>query len=312
MVVAVNTSAKPTDPKDKFKSFAVPFLSGGIAGIVAKSAIAPLERVKILYQVNHSQYREHATIPRKLTAVLKEEGVRGLFRGNGATVLRIFPYAAIQFMTYEQLIKWFNLPPRGAHKDASLKTSLISLASGSAAGVVSVIFTYPLDLMRARMAVEHVSMGGLTSAFVRYLKQGGWKGLTKGMGPTIWGILPYAGINFSAYETLRALASQRYGDNVPVTAKLVCGGLAGAIGQTVAYPLDVVRRRMQTQGYTDGMRVIDSRNTYRAMVDIVKHEGWKALFKGLSINYIKVVPAVSISFTTYEYMTPLLNKNWPK
>jgi hypothetical protein len=303
---------KGDTPRERFKSWAVPFLSGGIAGITAKTAVAPLERVKIMYQVNHSQYREHETVFRKLIAVMREEGAKGLFRGNGATVLRIFPYAAIQFMTYEQVLKLFKLPPRGAHKDANLKTTLISLAGGSAAGAVSVVFTYPLDLMRARMAVEHVNQGGLYSAFVRYLKKDGWRGLFRGMGPSLWGILPYAGINFSTYETLRALTATYYGDNsVPVPVKLICGGLAGAVGQTVAYPLDVVRRRMQTAGYSDGMRPIESKNTLRAMIDIVKHEGWKALFKGLSINYLKVVPAVSISFTTYEYMMALFNKSWP-
>jgi solute carrier family 25 protein 16 len=111
---------------------------------------------------------------------------------------------------------------------------------------------------------------------------------------------------------LRSLVSTYYGDfkNVPIPAKLACGAIAGALGQTVAYPLDVVRRRMQTAGYSDGMRPLTARATLPAITEIIKHEGWRALFKGLSINYYKVVPAVSISFTTYEYMLTTLNKNW--
>ena len=68
--------------------------------------------------------------------------------------------------------------------------------------------------------------------------------------PTLVGIIPYAAINFSVYETLKQklpeiewLQNER-GDPV-VAAKLACGAVAGGVGQTVVYPLDTVRRRMQ-------------------------------------------------------------------
>jgi hypothetical protein len=67
---------------------------------------------------------------------------------------------------------------------------------------------------------------------------------------------------------------------------------------------------MQTAGYSDGMRPLSSNSTLRSITEIARHEGWIALFKGLSINYYKVVPAVSISFTTYEYLVQLLKTNW--
>ena len=97
--------------------------------------------------------------------------------------------------------------------------------------------------------------------------------------------------------------------------KLLCGGIAGAFGQTgnalpiipemvlieliVAYPLDVVRRQMQTMGFEEGHGHIH-KTTLGALKTIYNKEGILGLFKGLQINYIKVVPAVAISFTTYE------------
>ncbi len=82
----------------------ISFLSGGIAGTAAKTAVAPLERVKILFQIRSKHYPYSGVFP-TITKILSREGFVGLWRGNMATVLRIFPYAAIQFLSYEQFKK---------------------------------------------------------------------------------------------------------------------------------------------------------------------------------------------------------------
>ncbi|KAL0479545.1 hypothetical protein AKO1_007751 [Acrasis kona] len=268
------------DKKHTIRSFAVPFVSGGLAGITAKTFIAPLERVKIIIQTDHEKYKPYDGVYKKLKMISKHEGKSALFKGNSATIARVFPYAAVH---YEFANKLLNLPPRGANKNPTLKTALLSMLAGSTAGVVSVSCTYPLDLVRARMAIDVDHQGGLFQAI-------------------------HAGVNFSSYETLRSLMSSYYGDSslVPTPAKVLCGGIAGAFGQTVAYPLDVVRRRMQTSGYSSNTKQIDhSKSTLYNIRQIIRNEGWQALFKGLSINYYKVVPAVSISFTVYEYLLNL-------
>eukprot|EP01112_Ceratiomyxa_fruticulosa_P023826 TRINITY_DN92_c0_g5_i1.p1 TRINITY_DN92_c0_g5~~TRINITY_DN92_c0_g5_i1.p1 ORF type:complete len:351 (-),score=59.58 TRINITY_DN92_c0_g5_i1:1038-2090(-) len=319
----------PNDNKKngKLKSFVIPFLSGGIAGITAKTSIAPLERVKIMFQVRITQYEEvNRGVFHVLSAVSKREGLKGLFKGNGATILRVFPYAAIQFTTFEQARKVLKLPPRGTHKQASIVDTTKYLLAGSAAGAVSSFCTYPLDVIRARLAIENFQSPSkgvppkagsvYISAIRRYSKKDGWRGYYRGMGPTILGILPYAGINYSAFETLKSLIPASHMNEkgeLPVHIKLVCGGLAGAIGQTVAYPLDVVRRRMQTAGYAEGLPPVNLNDgTFKAMENIIKTEGVRALFKGISINYYKVVPTVSISFTAYEYFTGVFTALWNK
>ncbi len=100
-------------------------LSGGVAGAVSRTAVSPLERMKILYQVrvcvcklsiptyNHMVQvqvervaeRQFKGIGASLAKIGREEGLRGYFKGNGTNVVRIFPYAAVQFAAYEEFKK---------------------------------------------------------------------------------------------------------------------------------------------------------------------------------------------------------------
>jgi solute carrier family 25 protein 16 len=76
------------------------FISGGIAGCVAKSLVAPIDRVKILRQV-HSAHYESYGIFESFIRIPQKEGFAALYKGNGAQLLRIFPYAAFQYGSYE-------------------------------------------------------------------------------------------------------------------------------------------------------------------------------------------------------------------
>lgn len=112
------------------------------------------------------------------------------------------------------------------------------------------------------------------------------------------------GLNFAVYESLKdwLLKSKPFvlvdNNDLGVTTRLACGAAAGTVGQTIAYPLDVIRRRMQMVGWKDAASVItgDGRSKvgteYTGMVDAFKktiqHEGFGALYKGLIPNSMKV------------------------
>ena len=112
------------------------------------------------------------------------------------------------------------------------------------------------------------------------------------------------GLNFAVYESLKdyLIKSRPLGlvedSELSVTTKLACGAAAGTVGQTVAYPLDVIRRRMQMVGWKDAASVVTgdgqgkARLEYSGMVDAfrktVRHEGFGALYKGLVPNSVKV------------------------
>lgn len=265
----------------------------------------------------------------------KEEGFKGYMRGNGINCLRIIPYSAVQFTTYETLKKWF------ARGGAPLDTPT-RLTAGALAGIASVTTTYPLDLVRSRLSLatatisatapalnsapaatmtagtgvaakaayhtassflpHELTMWGMTKKVFR--EEGGIKGLYRGLVTTAVGVAPYVGINFAAYEAFRGIITPPGKTSVP--RKLLCGALAGSMSQTLTYPVDVLRRRMQVTGMKAGMYGPRYNNAYEAVKGIVAAEGWKGLYRGLWPNLLKVAPSIATSFFTYELVKELL------
>lgn len=121
--------------------------------------------------------------------------------------------------------------------------------------------------------------------------------------PTLFGIFPYAGLKFYFYEEMKRHVPEDYKKSI--VAKLTCGSVAGLLGQTFTYPLEVVRRQMQVQNLAASEEA-ELKGTMRSMVLIAQKQGWKTLFSGLSINYIKVVPSAAIGFTVYDTMKSYL------
>jgi solute carrier family 25, member 42 len=251
------------------RNMVLSFLAGGAAGALAKTCIAPLDRLKILFQVSNIPFSTRAVLA-EMIRMYKYEGISSLFRGNLAQVVRVYPYSGIQLMTFDAyskailLARGGSVPPSGHAQ--KLLTPGEKLLAGAAAGGTSVVLTYPLDLMRARLAVQTEApqgskpYGGLVAAFRTMYKQHGFLSFYSGVLPTLLGILPYAGISFMTFEQLKSLSASGSSNGEPSTVgRLAAGAVAGLAGQAFTYPFDVIRRRMQTEGFTS-MHAHEARN----------------------------------------------------
>lgn len=211
------------------------FLAGAAAGAASRTVVSPLERLKIILQVQGPGGQYRGIFP-SLAKMWREEGFRGYMRGNGVNVLRIAPYSAVQFSSYE-LFK-STLISNGAEIDTPRR-----LIAGSLAGICSVVSTYPLDLVRSRLSIESAAMGkhasskqsssivGMTIKVFR--EEGGLRGLYRGLTPTTAGVAPYVAINFASYEYFKIYLTPEDGPPPGTFARLGCGALAGSISQTV-------------------------------------------------------------------------------
>ncbi|BFZ26061.1 hypothetical protein BsWGS_29100 [Bradybaena similaris] len=277
-------------------------IAGALAGALAKTVIAPLDRTKINFQIANKKFsaREACNF---LYNTVRESGFFSLWRGNSATLVRIVPYAAIQFSAHEQYKLWLNFK-----KKKHLPPHLRFLA-GSLAGVTSVALTYPLDLCRARMAVTpKETYNHIGQVFMKMIRTEGFFSIYRGFTPTVLGSIPYSGSSFFTYETLKKLHAETHLGRDPNPIERMCfGAVAGLVGQSASYPLDIVRRRMQTAGITGHSH--DYTSILGTARSIISEEGFiRGMYKGLSMNWIKGPIAVGISFSTFDTLKHWLRK----
>ncbi|ORY82588.1 mitochondrial carrier domain-containing protein [Protomyces lactucae-debilis] len=290
-------------------------IAGGLAGCAAKTLIAPLDRVKILFQTSNPDYIRHASrwngLALAVRDIHKTSGLRGLFKGHAATLLRIFPYAGIKFIAYEQ---FRSLLIRSEREEVVWRR----FTAGALAGLTSVFFTYPLEVIRVRLAFDTRHPHGGIVSVCREIYKTSLADFYRGFTPTMVGMLPYAGVSFLTHDAisdlLRTWSSARkksqgteYG-RAPLAAwaELVSGGLAGMLSQTASYPFEVIRRRMQVSGAVGSGQSIGFWQTARL---ILKTAGPGGFYVGLTIGFIKTVPMVACSFYVYERLKVQLHVN---
>ncbi|WFD36113.1 hypothetical protein MCUN1_002984 [Malassezia cuniculi] len=311
--MGANAESKPSS-----RSMWPSFIAGGAAGAAIIMQVQP--------SAKDGGQRAYPNVWRGLLKIWREEGFAGFMRGNGVNCIRIAPYAAVQFTTYEAIKR--ALTPAssapgspGAENAETFSESPLStearLAAGAAAGFASVVATYPLDLVRSRISIASASIyssstagsvrvPGLVETFVKvFREEGGIRGLYRGSLPTSMGVAPYVACNFYFYENARAFFTR---DGTPPSAmtKLMCGAWAGAISQVLTQPLDVLRRRMHVAGMADAHLGRRGQSAYTILRGIVQQNGFRGLYFGLEPNLLKVAPSMGTYFLTFEAVHSLI------
>ncbi|XP_057480770.1 calcium-dependent mitochondrial ATP-magnesium/phosphate carrier protein 2-like isoform X2 [Actinidia eriantha] len=277
-------------------------IAGAVAGTASRTATAPLDRLKVIMQVQTTR----ASIGTAIKNIWWEGGFLGFFRGNGLNVLKVAPESAIKFYTYEMLKNVIG-DIKGEGKDDIGASG--RLVAGGLAGAVAQTAIYPMDLVKTRLQTCACD-GGKVPSLGKLSKdiwiQEGPRAFYRGLVPSLLGIIPYAGIDLAAYETLKDM-SKRYilHDAEPGPfVQLGCGTISGALGATCVYPLQVIRTRLQAQR-------TNTTDAYKGMGDVfrrtLEHEGFRGFYKGLFPNLLKVVPAASITYLVYEAMKKSLD-----
>uniref|UniRef100_A0A914MKI0 ADP/ATP translocase n=1 Tax=Meloidogyne incognita TaxID=6306 RepID=A0A914MKI0_MELIC len=279
--------------KDGFdaKKFAIDLASGGTAAAVSKTAVAPIERVKLLLQVQDaSQHiaadKRYKGIIDVLVRVPKEQGVLAFWRGNLANVIRYFPTQALNFAfkdTYKRIFM------EGVDKNKQFgKFFLMNLASGGAAGATSLAFVYPLDFARTRLAADVGKAGarefnGLADCLVKIFKSDGPIGLYRGFFVSVQGIIIYRAAYFGCFDTAKMYFAKD-GQKLNFFVSWAIAQVVTVSSGILSYPWDTVRRRMMMQS---GRKDILYKNTLDCAIKIIKNEGPKALFKGALSNVFR-------------------------
>ncbi|KAK6943122.1 Mitochondrial substrate/solute carrier [Dillenia turbinata] len=270
-------------PKD-----AALFAAGALAGAAAKTFTAPLDRIKLLMQT-HGLRAGQETAKRGIATIGKEEGVKGYWKGNLPQVIRIIPYSAVQLYAYETYKKLF------AGKDGKLSV-IGRLAAGACAGMTSTFVTYPLDVLRLRLAVEP-GYRTMSEVALNMLREEGMASFYNGLGPSLLGIAPYIAVNFCMFDLMKKSLPEKYQKRTETS--LITAILSATIATVTCYPLDTVRRQMQ-------MRGTPYKSVLEAFPGIVERDGLMGLYRGFVPNALKNLPNSSIRLTTFDTVKRLI------
>ena len=265
---------------------------GGTAAAISKTIVAPIERVKLLLQVQAASKQiasggEYKGIVDCFVRIPREQGFLSFWRGNLANVIRYFPTQALNFAfkdTYKQIFLG------GVDKKTQFWRYFAgNLASGGAAGATSLCFVYPLDFARTRLAAD-VGSGqareftGLGNCISTIVKRDGVRGLYQGFFVSIQGIIVYRAAYFGTYDTVKGMLPDP--KNTPILISWLIAQTVTTGAGIISYPFDTVRRRMMMQS---GRAKEDL--MYKGTVDcwrkIYQNEGGNAFFKGAFSNVLR-------------------------
>jgi solute carrier family 25 (mitochondrial adenine nucleotide translocator), member 4/5/6/31 len=280
--------SKPAPPK---KNFLLDFLIGGTSAAVSKTVVAPIERVKLLLQVQDA----NKNIPAEMRyngigdcfkRVVAEQGVPALWRGNLANVIRYFPTQALNFACKDY---YKALCPYDPKKQPGM-FFIGNMASGGAAGATSLCFVYPLDFARTRLAADVGSGGqreftGLVNCLTKTAATGGVGSLYNGFGISVIGIIMYRASYFGFYDTGKVMLFEDY-KKAHFLAQWGFAQIVTVVAGIASYPLDTVRRRLMMTSGKKGADVMYT-GTMDCFRKILADEGPKAFFKGCLSNVIR-------------------------
>ena len=224
--------------------------------------------------------------------IMKEGGPLAFFRGNGANVVKVGPEGALKFLIYDRVKALVAVDP-------SMPSIGERLVSGALAGSMASTIIYPLEIAKTRLAISRPgTYSGIFDCLVKTRAIGGTRALYQGIAPNLLGVIPYASVDLSVFGILKRAYEIEFEDDEPgALPLLVCGGLSSTAGQLVAYPLQLLRTRLQAQGLP-GVKVQYS-GMFDAARQIYASNGVRGFYRGLAANIAKALPATSISFAVY-------------
>ncbi|KAI8463074.1 MAG: mitochondrial carrier domain-containing protein [Monoraphidium minutum] len=237
-------------------------VAGALSAAVSRTAVAPLERVKMELLLVSSG----APALQTALGVLRREGLRGFWKGNALNVARLAPFKALNFAAFEFYLSALtgHLGPGAPH---------LRYLAGAASGITAMLLCFPLDTLRTRaMAPGGAALlarcGGPRGLLARIARREGAAALYAGALPAVIGMAPAGAIYYGVYGSLTArhltaagAAAAAAGGGaegegskagpaaaaaaVPTGHMLMYGAAAGVAAELLVYPLEVIRRRMQ-------------------------------------------------------------------
>ncbi|XP_067853360.1 solute carrier family 25 member 43 [Heptranchias perlo] len=270
---------------------------GGMAGVFSRTLTCPLDVIKVLSQVGtfHTKRGFLGTFQ----LLYEAEGLRALWKGNCIACVRLFPYSAVQLSAYNKFVSLFM-------DDFGHISHWSAVVAGSLAGIMAAVLTYPTELIETRLIVQNSAdptYRGIVHTFHTIYTKEGFSALYRGSSVTILGAVPFSAGSFLVYINLDKLWNMPSAKLTPLQ-NFANGCLAVGVAQTLSFPFETVKRKMQAQSpllpHYGGVDVHFT-GVMDCFKQIVKTKGVLSLWNGLTANLLKIVPYYGLMFSTFEF-----------
>jgi len=287
---------------------------GGISGAVAKTLMAPIERVKILMQTQDSnpkilsgEEKRYNGLGDCFRRVNAEQGMKAFWRGNLVNCMRYAPQQG-SALAFNDTIR--TMTPKYHPIDEAFMATVCSLGSGGLAGAGANTICYPFDFARTRLASDVGSgkkmFNGIGDCIMKTVKSQGITGLYRGWAVTCGGAFVYRGGQLGLFSQIMEMNPYK-NDKGPFG--LVMTFCAATAGRTAVmpfnYPFDTVRRRLMLESE----KPADAR-LYKGGVDcffkVMKAEGVAGMYKGMVPELFRGVGG-SVVLVAYNRIKVYLN-----
>ena len=326
-------SFNPEEKQDESAKYWKRMFSGAITGLACRTIVQPLDVIKIRFQLQiepinkKSNVSKYMGISHTVGVMMREEGLRALWKGLIAAQFISVVYTPIQFTSFylltEHSCKQLNLSP--SHPG-------IHMFCGSLAGTAGIIAAHPFDTVRTRLVGqgEPKLYTGQVDAIRSIFKYEGVRGFYRGLLPNVALVGPQAGATFVSYELFKRAwtvffdtsdprakaASSSSSSNATrpstgIICNLAAGAFSGIFSKSLIYPLDSIKKRLQVQGFEEARNKFGSTRVYRGVIDctmkIVREETVFGLYKGFLPSIYKAAVVTALNFAFYEYFVDKFN-----
>ncbi|XP_077326820.1 mitochondrial 2-oxoglutarate/malate carrier protein [Lithobates pipiens] len=281
----------------------IKFLFGGLAGMGATVFVQPLDLVKNRMQLSGegAKTKEYKTSFHAVGSILKKEGVRGIYTGLSAGLLRQATYTTtrlgIYTILFEKLTKADGTPPN----------FFMKAAIGMTAGATGAFVGTPAEVALIRMTADgrlppdqRRGYSNVFNALVRMSKEEGITTLWRGCVPTMARAIVVNAAQLASYSQSKQflLDSGYFRDDILL--HFCSSMISGLVTTAASMPVDIAKTRIQN------MRMIDGKPEYRNGLDVlmkvVRYEGFFSLWKGFTPYYARLGPHTVLTFIFLEQM----------
>jgi len=312
-------------------------VAGAAAGAFAKTAVAPIERIKLLLQLQGSLAKRtmskvaySGNAKQVAWKVYADQGILAFWRGNTPNVLRQGGAAGLNFLFMDwyklsiaPVMTWsLTLPSNRSPSKRKKRRALLSsfLSGGLAGGTVTTVL-YPAEFLRTRLAMDvghcintRLYPRGMRDVFLSTIRYDGLKGLYQGYGIALGGVVIYRALHLGGYDALKTEIQYRRGydftfkdadiPKLTLGERFAAAQIVSILAGTICYPIDSVRRRLMMQaGQPLGERLY--RNSIHAFWRIQMEEGFRGFYLGIGPNLIRSVGGalLLVSYDVFKGMS---------